>query len=127
MIKLPNLELIEYKARMYLSNDNTFKDKLIELKSKQSHIYVEFDIDLFSQVWGSTCTGFDITSDGHPAIGGDAMTKEYTTVLREVNTNTYVVFFGDRPAYAVYGTNERFLNDLKEHNLASMSEAAISY
>lgn len=72
MMRYPNLELIEYKIRLILSKDP------------------EFQAMVFPQVWGSTCTGFDVTEDGMPTMGGSMMTTEYTTVFHELLTNTGV-------------------------------------
>lgn len=119
--KLPNLELLEYKAKVSLLNDEEFMKKFNDIKSKRGFAYVDFDTTTFSQIWGSTCTGFDVAKDGSPAIGGCAMTKEYTTVVHELLTDTYIVFFGDKGAYVVTDANERFLSDLKNHSIASLS------
>lgn len=77
----------------------------------------------FSQMWGSTCTGFDVLKDGSPAIGGCAMTKEYTTVMHELLTDSYIVFFGAEPCYKVTNANETFFDDLAKRRMASLSEA----
>ena len=79
MVKLPNLELLMYKAMLYFQQDKEFLEKRSELES-HNHRTVTFDIETFSQTWGSTCTGFDVTEDGKATIGGCAMTTEYTTI-----------------------------------------------
>lgn len=125
--KYPNLELIEYKTKELLQKDENFVTKFKELKSKNKYAYLDFDAVVFSQLWGSTCTGFDVMPDGSPAIGGSAMTKEYTTVMHELLTDTYVVFFGDKPCYKVENANDKFLEDLKNKNLDSLSMAKRNY
>lgn len=122
----PNLELIVYKAKQALAADPEFKAALEE-KRKSSRAFLDFDLQVFSQIWGSTCTGFDVCPDGSPAVGGCAMTKEYTTVVHELLTDTYCVFFGDRACYKVTDANEDFLEDLRSHNMASLSEAKKRY
>lgn len=120
MKRLPNLELLMYKAGMYLEYDEEYTQKS---KGKS----LNFTIETFPQIWGSTCTGFDITEDGKATIGGCAMTTEYTTVVHEESTNFYLVFFGDRPCYAVYNPTKEFYEDLKERNLVSLSKSKERY
>ena len=127
--KYPNLELIEYKVKHMLSQNEEFMQKVTELK-EEKHVYhacVSFSAIVFPQMWGSTCTGFDVTGDGAPAIGGCAMTREYTTVMHESLTDTYVVCFGDRPCYKVTNANEAFLKDLDSRDMASLSVAMKRY
>ncbi len=124
--RYPNLELIVYKAKQALAADPEFK-AAFEKASKFMRIPPDFDVTVFPQMWGSTCTGFDVCSDGSPAIGGCAMTKEYTTVVHELITDCYCVFFGDRACYKVTNANEDFINDLKNRSMASLSEAKKRY
>lgn len=125
--KLPNLELLVYKTRLSLSQDKGFMDRLEKKKSGNMHVAPDYDVITFPQIWGSTCTGFDQTPGGDPVFSGCAMTKEYTTVIHENVTDTYVVFFGETPCYVVDNPSEDFLKDLKERNLASLSEAHKRY
>lgn len=113
--KIPNLELLQYKATIILSKKGLHK--------KNS----EYDIECFPQIWGSTSTGFDVTETGDPTFGGSAMTKAYTTVVHNLTTEAYVVFFGDRSCYMVTDATEEFLEDLKNRNLKSLSEARTKY
>ena len=127
MMRYPNLELIEYKIRLILSKDPEFQAALEAKRKERKYAYLEFQAMVFPQVWGSTCTGFDVTEDGMPTIGGCMMTTEYTTVFQELLTNTYVVCFGDRPCYSTKDPNEAFLADLSKMNMASLSEAKKKY
>lgn len=111
----PNLELIEHKA-----TELALLDKALSSPP-------EFDLITFPQTWGSTCTGFDLTSDGLPAIGGSAMTKEYTTVAHELKTDVYYIFFGGRPCYKVAEAGKNFFSDLNSRNMASLSQAKQRY
>lgn len=124
---VPNLELLLYKAQQLLAHDEEFIKALQKLKDELNHLTVDFDVIVFSQVWGNTCTGFDITPDGSPTIGGCAMTKEYTTVIHETVTDCYCVFFGDRPCYKVTNANQNFHEDLMKRQMASLSEAKERY
>lgn len=126
MVRLPNLDLLMYKAMLYFQQDKEFLEKRNELKS-QNYQAITFDIETFPQTWGSTCTGFDITEDGKATVGGCAMTTEYTTVVRASRINSYVVFFGDRICYAVHDPGKEFYDDLMNRNLASLSEAKKRY
>lgn len=130
---LPNLELLEFKASMIVKQDKNIMKKIED--HYKEHGYrcfannppVEFDVQMFSQTWGSTCTAFDVCSDGSPAIGGSAMTKEYTTVFYEPISNTYFVFIGDKFCYLVENANKVFLKDLSKLNLKPLSQARLSY
>lgn len=126
-VAVPNLELLLYKAQQLLAHDEEFIKALKERKDELNHLSVDFDMIVFSQVWGNTCTGFDVTPDGSPAVGGCAMTKEYTTVIHETVTDCYCVFFGDRPCYKVTNANQNFHEDLMKRQMASLSEAKERY
>lgn len=124
---IPNLELLLYKAQQLLAHDESFIKAVSEKKKDEKHVFLDFNIETFPQVWGSTCTGFDVTADGEPTVGGCAMTKEYTSVVHERVTDTYCVFFGDRPCYKVDNPNREFFEDLQKRNMASLSEAKKRY
>lgn len=125
--RYPNLELLEYKARAALSRDEEFLKIFEEKKKNKKYVYAEIDAVVFPQIWGSTCTGFDVTEDGSPAWGGCAMTKEYTTVFRELLTDTYIIFFGEKMCYKVTNANAEFYEDLQKRQMASLSEAKRRY
>lgn len=125
--RYPNLELLEYKARAALSRDEEFLKIFEEKKKNKKYVYAEIDAVVFPQIWGSTCTGFDVTEDGSPACGGCAMTKEYTTVFHELLTDTYIIFFGEKMCYKVTNANAEFYEDLQKRQMASLSEAKRRY
>lgn len=125
--RYPNLELLEYKARAALSRDEEFLKIFEEKKKNKKYVYAEIDAVVFPQIWESTCTGFDVTEDGSPAWGGCAMTKEYTTVLHELLTDTYIIFFGEKMCYKVTNANAEFYEDLQKRQMASLSEAKRRY
>lgn len=125
---LPNLELLLYQAQTILPKDAEFMEKMNKIVEKNGkYVRPEFNVVCFPQMWGSTCTGFDVCPDGSPAFGGQMMTKAYTTVIEETLTETYVVFFNNKPAYCVTNANEQFLTDLKNHKLAPLSVARRKY
>lgn len=124
---IPNLELLLYKTQQLLAHDESFIKAVAEKKKDEKHVFLDFNIETFPQVWGSTCTGFDVTADGEPTVGGCAMTKEYTTVVHELVTDTYCVFFGDRACYKVDNPNQEFFEDLQRRNMASLSVAKKRY
>lgn len=121
--KLPNLELIMYKAQHLLTQDENFVKRLAEHKPCR----VDFVAETFPQMWANTCAGFDITPDGQPTVGGSAMTEVYTTVIKERVTNTYIVFFGDKACYKVDNPPETFLTDLNKRQMRSLSQAKELY
>lgn len=107
MKKLPNLELLLYKAQQILSNIIT----------------PDFDVEVFSQIWSNTATGLDEPN----TVSGQAITEAYTTVVHERITDTYVVFFDNKPCYKVNNPNDAFMNDLKNHHLKGITEAKEKY
>lgn len=128
--KYPNLELIEYIFKQYLNANEDWKEKIKELREKSEFprfLHPDFDVTVFSQVWGSTCTAFDVCEDGSAAIGGQAMTKAYTVVIKETLTETYGVFVDGRPCYVVDNATEEFYKDLSERTMKSLSMARKSY
>ena len=121
---VPDLKEIEKNVNEFLATDVTFKERM-----PKGNAFIGYDLsfEIFPQLWGSTCTGFDVTEDGMAAIGGCAMTEEYTVVVHERVTNTYLIFFGNQLAYEVTEPNEAFLSDLKNKNLESLSQAKLKY
>ena len=127
VMRVPNLELVLYKAQQLLSRDKEFVDVLAERRKTEKHLRIDFTLEVFPQMWGSTCTGFDVTENGEPTIGGCAMTEEYTIVIHERTTDCYWVFFGEQPCYKVTNANKDFYDDLMNHRMASLSEAKKRY
>ena len=124
MKRLPNLELLMYKASSIFLQEEEF---LLKARKLKNYEILDIEVETFPQTWGSTCTGFDITEDGKATVGGCAMTTEYTTVVHEKRTDFYLVFFGDRPCYAVHNPTKEFYEDLKERRLASLSKSKERY
>nr|DAQ03599.1 MAG TPA: hypothetical protein [Caudoviricetes sp.] len=124
MTRLPNLELLMYKASSIFLQEEEF---LLKARKLKNYEILDIEVETFPQTWGSTCTGFDITEDGKATVGGCAMTTEYTTVVHEKRTDFYCVFFGDRPCYVVHNPTKEFYEDLKDRNLASLSESKKRY
>lgn len=124
-IKLPNLELLQYQATLIVKQNKKIVDILKEHFSSKGYknITIDLDVEVFPQLWGSTCTGFDVCKDGSPAIGGCAMTKAYTCVFHEPISNTYFVFVDGRICYQVDNATPKFLKDLKNRNLEPLSKA----
>lgn len=123
----PNLELLEYKVRQALSKNDQFCEALKAARERHKYAAVEFEVDMFPQMWGTTSLGFDIMEDGSPSIGGQAFTAAYTSVFHEKLTDTYVVCFGSDICYQVVNPTEAFWKDLKEHRMASLSQAKKLY
>lgn len=123
----PNLELMEYMLKQMLASDKEWKKKFEEIKKERKYAFLDIDVRVFLQIWGSTCTAFDVAKDGTPAIGGRAMTKAYTAVFHEHLTDTYVVFVDGKPCYKVDNAPPVFFEDLKNCNMKSLSEAKKYY
>lgn len=77
----------------------------------------DFDINLFSQTWGSTALGFG-------GFGGMAITEAYTTVILYKPLDIYAVYFDGDFAYYVLNPNEQFYHDLMGHKMASVNAHA---
>lgn len=120
MTRLPNLELLLYKAKQILKNDKSFEEHILKGKID----YLDFEVMCFKQTWGNTSCGFD---EPVGSLSGQAMTDEYTTVVIEHKTDTYVIFFGERPAYKVNDPSDKFVEDLNSRELASVSRAKTLY
>ena len=125
--RYPNLELLEYKVKQILLKDEETINKFNKIKEKKKYAYLDFEVIVFAQTWGNTCTGFDVMEDGSAAWGGQAFTKEYSSIFHELTTDTYIVCFGDRPCYKVINANEQFYEDLDNRRMASLSEAKKLY
>lgn len=125
--ELPNLELLLYKAQQILSNDkdfvSTFNKVCAEAKSKGYFLAPDFNVEVFSQTWSNTATGFDEPN----TVSGQAITDAYTTVVHERITDTYVVFFDNEPCYKVNDPNDAFMNDLEKHRLKGITGAKEAY
>lgn len=119
-MKYPNLELLDFQAKLHLGH-------LLRVKDKPTRQSYDFQVQLFPQEWGSTVTGFDMTPENEYTFGGSAMTLAYTTVFWEPRVNAYLVFFDGSLCYAVTEPSEKFYKDLKEQRLAPLSEAKRLY
>lgn len=123
----PNLELMEYKFRQRLSNDEEWKEKREKAKNAMLYGMLNIEAYVFPQTWGSTNTAFDITEDGQAAMGGSAMTKAYTVVMREAITETYCVFVDDKDCYLVKDPTEEFYKDFNAKDMKPLSKAKKLY
>ena len=128
-VRPPNLELLMFKAEQLLRRNQKFVECYAAKMGDNwdNKIQFNFSVDVFLQLWGSTALGFDLTSDGSPAIGGSAMTEAYTTVVHERTLDFYVVFFGNEVCYTVDEANAQFLSDLQYHNVRGLSDAKNLY
>ena len=118
--KLPYLPLIEERAKNILKEEIRKEYYPFDENTPQyiynAYKYPNFDFNVFSQVWGSTSLGFN-------TIGGQALTKAYTTVVYESHTDIFFIFFEEDYAYSVKNPNELFKRDLDEHNMKAVYEA----
>lgn len=126
-ISVPNLELIVYRFREALLKDDEFREKVRILRENNKYLFIDFDVKVFSQIWGSTNTAFDVNDNGQATVGGCAMTKAYTVIVKETLTSTYGVFVDNKPCYIVTEPTQKFFDDLNNCNMASRSEAKRLY
>jgi hypothetical protein len=73
------------------------------------------DVFMFNQSWGSTSLGFG-------GIGGQVITSAYTVVIRCGLCTEAFVYFGGGFAYCIEKPNDKFLEDLSKHQMASRME-----
>lgn len=119
-MKLPNLDLLKYKAENVLRNHDEFVERLKKAREEDPCRSVDLILHSFPQMWGSTALGFDV-------IGGQAMTEAYTTVVHERTTDIYIIFFGEKPCYSLTDPTEEFFEDLKNLQIAGINEARERY
>lgn len=124
-MRYPNLELIEFMTSQAISV--RYKNRIEEIIKQKSRFIMDFTAEVFPQLWGSTNTAFDIMPDGSPAIGGAAMTEAYTVIMHERTLNVYVIFVDNRICYSVENANKAFIDDMKNHHIASLSQALKRY
>ena len=124
---LPNLELLEYKTQEMISSDSFLSNEIRQYFKSSKFIVIDLSCKVFKQIWGSTCTAFDICDNGSFAVSGSAMTPAYTVVFEEPITSTYFVFVDNRFCYKVHNPSDEFFEDLKNCNLVSLSEAKERY
>lgn len=124
---LPNLELLIYKAQEILVRDTSFIEAMRNKNQTTKFFHPDFSVNVFSQIWENSAAGLDACKNGKPVMSRDVMTEEYTTVVHERTTDTYIVFFGDRPCYKVTHPNEKFIDDMRYHNMASLSKSKVRY
>ena len=108
-IELPSLPLIQKTFWTII------EPRLNKQERKRSP---EFTLTMFKQTWGSTALGFG-------GIGGQAMTDAYTTVIEDEVHGWAGVFFGERLAYIMYEPNQKFYEDLRNHQMCSAFESVV--
>lgn len=77
-----------------------------------------FTLETFVQLWESTTGAFG-------GIGGSAMTEQRTYVFvpkYRIHDDFALVFFGGRFGYMAYSQNKNFIDDLKNCQMASVSD-----
>jgi len=87
--------------------ESQIKNRFTSLLSEKK-MYLDFEITIFSQMWGSTALGFG-------GIGGQAMTAAYTTVIWDDYYNIWGVYFEERLAYIIKDPNKKFMEDVFKH------------
>lgn len=119
-MKLPNLDLLKYKAENVLRNHDEFVERLKKAREEDPYRSVDLVLHTFPQMWGSTALGFEW-------IGGQAITEAYTTVVHERTTDIYIIFFGEMPCYSLTDPTEEFFKDLKNLQIVGINEAREKY
>ena len=71
---------------------------------------------MFPQTWGSTALGFG-------GWGGQAVTQEYTTVVKFSPSKIYGVYFSEKFAYIVKKPNKTFADDVNKREMKSAGDS----
>lgn len=125
-IKLPNLELLEYQAKLALKNNNILKAKRRIHYEKEGYEHygdIELYCEMFSQLWENSNTAFDLEEKEGPKV----QTLAYVVVFYEKICNVYIVFVDNKICYIVDNPNEYFKEDLLKHELRGIREAREFY
>lgn len=101
------------------TNISELIENLKAVDEKLGHRRDILDIQIFSQLWGSTALGFG-------GWGGDAMTATNTIVIK-LGNGQWPVFFGSKLAYVVENPTEEFFKDLQNKHMADCQTAAKRY
>lgn len=110
-VEYPDIKLINY----------IFVKRLVRNNLVDKNYSYPGDAYMFPQVWPNTGGGF--AEPGY--CYGQAMTKEYTTVMFDYDASIAMVFFGERYAYEVCNPldNKAFMDDLMFHRMKSQYES----
>ena len=119
----PSLDYLVNVSKKIIADTPKLMDKLREKHRNKAVVSgLDFNLTVFSQLWGSSNTAF---SDG--SLSCSAMTEAYTVVVHERIMDIYFVFVDNRFCYAVQDANETFLKDFNERNLRGRLEAKKLY
>lgn len=108
-MRYPNLELLEY----------IFNQHRMEVLKENITFIPDVNIQVFSQMWPNTGGGFACPGYCY----GDAMTRQYTTVLYSENQNIAMVCFDNKPAYLIDDLSEEFWEDLDQRNMKPLGRS----
>lgn len=109
--------------KIYVYDEGQAREDILNLMDeydvKDEFMNDRFDFETIDDVVNDILEDFDKDR----GIGS----KEYTTVMHELLTDSYIVFFGAEPCYKVTNANETFFDDLGKRRMASLSEAKKAY
>lgn len=125
--KVPNLESLLERSRQMLLGDQEFLEALEKVKERKKNPSLQMNllIECFPQWWDRGCTPFD--PPGKKVRRSKILRAEYTSIVHELTTNTFLVYFGDRFGYKVFQTGLDFYDDMRTHMMAGVSRAAELY
>jgi hypothetical protein len=102
---LPYFPLID--ARFY----NAIENNLTEKEKDE----LDYEYTMFLQTWGSTALGLD-------EFGGQMIMSAYTTVIGDKYSGWCGIFFGNTLAYIIKNPNEKFREDIYNHDMKAVRE-----
>lgn len=105
---------MEFPCLPLIAERHINKIRLLGVEYKHPDI----EVQVFPQTWGSTALGFG-------GIGGQAITRAYTTVVFDDNELYYSVFFGNTLAYTIHDPNSEFFADVNKRQMKSVAESGI--
>lgn len=126
-IKVPNLESLLERSRQMLLTDQEFLEALEKVKERKKDPSLQMNllIECFPQWWDRGCTPFDPPEK--KVRRSKILRAEYTSIVHELTTDTFLVYFGDKFGYKVYQTGLDFYDDMRTHMMAGVSKAPERY
>lgn len=126
-IKVPNLESLLERSRQMLLGDQEFLEALEKVKERKKDPSLQMNllIECFPQWWDRGSTPFD--PPDKKVRRSKILRAEYTSIVHELTTDTFLVYFGDEFGYKVHPAGLDFYDDMRTHSMAKVSKAAEVY
>lgn len=116
---LPEIHYMGYdskKAKLQIP----YSEKCTQPMTRRPTPYDLDDVEMWSQMWGSTALGFG-------GMGGAAMTTATVILVWMNNRRNVAVYFGGRHAYTITNPNEKFWEHYTKKQMGDVSGAIKRY